>query len=145
MIDELLNKPYWIIDILPEQVPADSAGQYARVERYCLEEPRYTALRRRFAGILLKLSCYYDLRVTTPDEELILDGPAPDRLVSLLTGERRDLLILLEGENCLISLNQDDTYMTVYNPSGTALKRLEWLAASEGLFLWQPPRAGSAQ
>jgi hypothetical protein len=30
-IDELLQKPYWIIDILPRQVPADSKGQYAAV------------------------------------------------------------------------------------------------------------------
>ena len=28
MIETLLNKPYWVIDILPEQVPEDSAGRY---------------------------------------------------------------------------------------------------------------------
>lgn len=33
-IDDLLQKPYWIIDILPKQVPADSSGQYFAVEKY---------------------------------------------------------------------------------------------------------------
>ena len=35
-IDELLQAPYWIVDILPEQVPADGPGQYFAVERYYL-------------------------------------------------------------------------------------------------------------
>ena len=33
-IEEYLNKPYWVIDILPKQVPADSKGQYFRIEKY---------------------------------------------------------------------------------------------------------------
>ena len=33
-IEELLNTPYWIIDILPKQVPAGGAGQYFAVEKY---------------------------------------------------------------------------------------------------------------
>ena len=30
MIGALLQDPYWIVDILPEQVPADAAGQLCR-------------------------------------------------------------------------------------------------------------------
>ena len=37
-IEELLQTPYWIIDILPMQVPKDSAGQYFAVEDYYLKE-----------------------------------------------------------------------------------------------------------
>ena len=33
-IDELLQLPCWNIDILPEQVPKDSPGQYFAVEKY---------------------------------------------------------------------------------------------------------------
>ena len=29
-IEEYLKKPYWVIDILPKQVSADSKGQYFR-------------------------------------------------------------------------------------------------------------------
>ena len=38
-IEELLNTPYWIIDILPYQVPKDSPGQYFAIEDYFLKEP----------------------------------------------------------------------------------------------------------
>ncbi|WP_026511296.1 helix-turn-helix domain-containing protein [Butyrivibrio sp. LC3010] len=29
--DELLQKPYWVIDILPEQVPRESKGQFFEI------------------------------------------------------------------------------------------------------------------
>ena len=35
-IESLLEKPYWLIDVLPKQVPAGSAGQYFKAERYFL-------------------------------------------------------------------------------------------------------------
>ncbi len=60
-IDELLEQPYWVVDILPEQVPANSPGQYFAVEDYYLKKPRIAALHRKFAEILLKLNCYFDL------------------------------------------------------------------------------------
>lgn len=37
-IEELLEKPYWIIDILPKQVPKDSPGQYFAVEDFFLKK-----------------------------------------------------------------------------------------------------------
>ena len=45
-IEEMLEKPYWIVDILPERVPADSPGRYFDVEQYYLDESRITELRR---------------------------------------------------------------------------------------------------
>ena len=51
MIEELLNKPYWIVDILPEQAPPERGRQYRRFEDYWLQEPRRSTLRRRFADI----------------------------------------------------------------------------------------------
>ena len=51
---------------------------------------------------------------------------------------KEDLWILLSGENALITLNSDYTHMTVYHPDKTLLRRLDRLAASAGLFLWQP-------
>ena len=47
-IDDLLQTPYWIIDILPMQVPADSPGQFFAVERYYLAEERMALRRSRF-------------------------------------------------------------------------------------------------
>ena len=37
-IDSLLNTPYWIIDILPVQVPKDSPGQYFTIEDHFLKK-----------------------------------------------------------------------------------------------------------
>ncbi len=139
MIEELLNKPYWVIDILPEQVPENSAGQYARIEEYFLQYEQMAALRQRFATILLKWNCYDDFHVLLPDESQSWDNPIPHQLADLLTCGQYDLLILLKEKRCLITVNRDDTYMTVYNPSPELRKRIRALAASEGLFFWQPP------
>ena len=62
-IEDLLNTPYWVVDLLPEQVPAGSPGQYFEIERYYLEKKRLRKLHRRFLDILLKLNCFFDIEV----------------------------------------------------------------------------------
>lgn len=138
MIETLLNKPYWVIDFLPEQVPDGSAGQFFAVEEYYLREPALSTLRRRFTDILLKLNCYYDFQVCAADSEEFVRNPAPEALASRILGAQENLCILLPREDALITLDRDDTCMTVYNPSETLLNRLRLLATAEGLFLWQP-------
>ena len=138
MIEELLNKPYRIIDILPEQVPEGSAGQYFAVERYWLQSPAFAEIRRRFTGLLLKLNCYSDFRVCFSGSEEYILNPAPELLDSWILEGQKDLCILLPGEDALITLNRDDTWMTLYQPSEALLRRTERLAFAEGLFVWQP-------
>ena len=46
-IDELLQCSYWIIDILPSQVPKDSPGQYFAVEDYFLQDDRTEEIKQR--------------------------------------------------------------------------------------------------
>ena len=140
MIEELLNKPYWIIDILPEQVPEDSAGQYFAVERYWRQPPAIAEIRRRFTGVLLKLNCYSDFLVSFSDSDQQVSNPDPELLVSWINSEQKDLCIVLPEENTLITLNHDDTCMTVFNPPESLLDRIRSLAAANGLFLWQPPK-----
>ena len=69
-IEELLQRPYWIIDILPRQVSADSPGQYFTVERY-FRTVRRAEVQRRKLFLLLKLNCYCSLTLapggTDPD------------------------------------------------------------------------------
>ena len=142
MIETLLTKPYWVIDFLPEQVPDGSPGQFFAVERFYLSEPQQTDLRRRFADILLKLNCYYDLEICAADSNQPERNPAPERLFAWVTRNQEDLCVLLRDEKTLITLNRDDTGMTVYNPPEKLLRRLEKLAAAEGLFIWQPPQEG---
>ena len=44
-VEELLECPYWIIDILPLQVPKDSPGQYFAVEKYFLQDKRIEEIK----------------------------------------------------------------------------------------------------
>ena len=142
MIEELLNKPYWIIDILPEQVPEGSAGQYFAVERYWQQPHAFAEIRRRFIGILLKLNCYSDFRVCFAGSEEYTLNPAPELLASWILDGQKDLCILLPREDALITLNRDDTWMTLYQPSEALLRRTERLASAEGLFVWKPDEPG---
>ena len=57
MIDHYLEKPYWVIDILPKQVPANSRGQYFKIEKFFLSQPQYDIIGKKFINILMKLNC----------------------------------------------------------------------------------------
>ena len=63
IIDNYLEKPYWVIDILPKQVPANGQGQYFKIEEYFLKEPQFGMICKKFSSILIKLNCYYDISV----------------------------------------------------------------------------------
>ena len=130
-IEELLERPYWVVDILPQQVPAGGPGQYFAVEELFRREPRRSELLRKRADLLLKLNCYRDLCV---DGEVT--NPAPGELA--VAAETRYLTILVD--DALIVSDPEDTYFTVYNPDADLLELLRALAAAEGLFVWQPPR-----
>ncbi|MBR0464511.1 MAG: hypothetical protein IJJ23_09055 [Clostridia bacterium] len=76
-IEELLDAPRWIVDILPRQVPAHSPGQYFAVERYFQKADfAETMMRRRvfiMIGEAMILSDPDDTYLTlfNPDEALI--------------------------------------------------------------------------
>lgn len=129
LIEELLKKPYWIIDILPKQVPADSAGQYFTVEEYYRKEPQIFVIREKQLNVLLKLNCYQDLFV----EELKKENPAPEELKEALQSRYLNIL----AGNALIVSDPGDTYMTLYGPEEELLSLIRILAAAEGLFVWK--------
>ena len=139
-IEEYLNKPYWVIDILPKQVPADGEGQYFRIEKYFLEHPQIDNIYRKFTNILLKLNCYEDIEVSHDGDEWITN-PAPHELETALLGcmaDKQMLYIILKSADVLITVSGDDTYMTVYNPTEEAIELIGSLAGSEGMSIWQP-------
>ena len=135
MVEKLLEKPYRVVDFLPEQVPEGSAGQFFAVEKYYMNPERMKEFRRKFADILLKLNCYYDFSVCEVAEEKYADNPAPEKLAGKIR-KGIDLCVLLPEEKVLITLKRDDLYLTVYNAGGKVLKMIEKLAEAEGLFVW---------
>ena len=138
---DLLEGPCLIVDILPGQVPRDAPGQYFTVERYYLQPEHIRPLRRRFAEILLRLNCYYDMSISFDDCRSWETNPDPEafaRRVEDLSGNSF-LRVLFEGGRAMIDLEHDDTYLTVYDPDHVLHYRLQKLAEAEGLFVWSPP------
>ena len=126
-IEELLQTPYWIIDILPKQVPKDSLGQYFVIEKN-LREEQMKNIRQKHANVILKLNCY---------REIELDGeknPKPVRIAEAIN--ERVTYIIADG--AMILSEPDDTHMTIFNPDEELLGLVKELAASEGLFVWKP-------
>ena len=129
-IDELFQTPYWIIDILPKQVPLNSPGQYFAVEKYFLEEDQMAIIKQKHINVILKLNCYRSISI---DEEASVNIP-PEQIAEEM---RKRYLCILTGDSMIIS-EPDDTHMTVFNPDDNLLELIGSLAASEGLFVWKP-------
>lgn len=138
IVERLLEKPYWVIDLLPIQVPQEGDGQFFAVEQYYLEEPQHGRMCRQFADVLLKLNCYHGLYVNHDDEWI--KNPEPTTLVAWLTDalQHGHLCALIDGEDALVTASSGDIYMTLYNPSPDLLELVGKLASASGLFLWQP-------
>jgi len=132
---------YWIIDILPEQVPAGDAGQYFRMEKFFLEPPQMEVIAGKFSRLLIKLNCYEDILVSL-DGETWSSNPSPEDLslcMETAWQERKQLSVRLVHSDGLITFSGDDHYMTFYRPEAGILSLIRQLATSEGLFVWEAP------
>ena len=140
LISDFFEKTYWVIDILPKQVPEGSRGQYFRIAEYYWSSPQINMIYPKFTHVLLKLNCYEDLDVSLDGEEWV-ENPAPEELVKMISNclsDKKMCYILLKTSDVLITLSADDTYMTVYHPTEEILVLLGLISVSEGLFLWKP-------
>ena len=126
-IDELLNTPYWIVDILPAQVAKGSPGQYFTIEDFFLHE-QLAEIKRKHLNVILKLNCYRDISLKG---EL---NPPPERIRAVMDEE---YVYILAGDSMILS-EPDDTHLTVFNPDDRLLELLMPIAAGEGLFVWKP-------
>ena len=129
-IDELLQRPYWIIDILPKRVPENSPGQFFEVEKYYLEKERLREIKHRHINVVLKLNCYRNVSIDEEAEK----NPSPALIAEEMTW--RPLYIMVDG--AMILSEPDDTHMTVFNPDRELLELIRMIASGEGLFVWSP-------
>ena len=138
VIESLLSKPYWLIDVLPKQVPAGSAGQYFKAERYFLS--RLDEISWKFARVFIRLNCYYDLQVSTDGETWILNASPGDlaRRFEESASSHSPLSIFIGSDDALVTFSGDDHYMTIYNPDEDLLELVRQCAQAEGLFVWGP-------
>ena len=124
--EELLDTSYWIIDILPEQVPKDSPGQYFAVEDYFLRE-QLDAVKQKHINVILKLNCYRDISI---------DGCVdPDPAVTAEILRAKYTYVML-GDSMILS-EPDDTHMTLFNADDDLLELVTKISESEGLFVWK--------
>lgn len=142
LMGKLLEGPYWIVDILPEQVSADAAGQYFAVERYFLQRSRIVPLHRKYAEILLRLNCYHDMAVSFDACASWETNPDPETFAERVAGLSGNefLRAVFAEQYAMIDYDHNDTYLTVYDPGAALLDKVSALAAAEGLFLWSPPQ-----
>ena len=125
--EELLNTPYWILDIMPKQVPKDSPGQYFTIEDYYLRE-HLSEIKQKHLNVILKLNCYMDISI-----DGILN-PSPERIRKAVN--ERYIYIMLDS--AMILSEPDDTHLTLFNPDEELLALIRAISAGEGLFVWQP-------
>ena len=140
LMGDLLEGPYVIADVLPKQVPRDAPGQYFAVERYWLKPERLETLRRKFAGILLRLNCYYDMVVSFDNCENWDVNPDPEifaeRLVTL--SGNVFLRAVFAVPQTMVDIEPGDTWMTAYGMDAEFLDMFAKLATAEGFFVWNP-------
>lgn len=129
-IEELLEKPYWILDILPKQVQEGSPGQFFAVERYFLEPSRLAAVKENHVRTILKLNCYRSLSLGEGTET----NPPPEEIAKAVRTRHVCLLV----DDAMIVSDPDELYLTVYDPDESLLTLLRALAVGEGLYLWKP-------
>ena len=127
-IEELLNTPYWIIDILPKQVPAGSAGQYFAIEKY-LRETQLSDIKKKHVNLILKLNCYKDISLDE-DKEINI---SPEKIADAIYKRYVNIMV----DDAMIVSEPEDTYLTIYNPDEDLLTLIRELASGEGMFVWR--------
>ena len=127
-LERLQKSPCWILDILPKRVPKEKAKHYAELEKEYLHTEE---LERKFFNVLMKLRCYYDLKVVMPDGKVVDDISA--QVLKELVGQK---YIQILFDDALLISDPDDMYMSLFNPSQEMLEIVNGVAGSEGMCVW---------
>lgn len=128
-IEGLLEKPYWLIDIVSKRIPAEKSDEYSLLQEYC--EKHEEDIRERFVFFLLKLNCCHDLQISRDYGETF--SPLDCTPVKTVPSE----IYLSVDDKSLLTYDTEDTCMTLYDPSDELLKDVRELAGSVGLFVWK--------
>lgn len=141
-IDELIEKPCYLIDIFPCTVPETSDRRYFVIEEYF--QNNRNDWNKKFRNLLLKLYCYHDFWVSFGNE--LSKNPEPNLLAKWIqhcfegNWRTRDYInIILPGCNAMVILNGDDLYLSLYNPDEPLKNLISQLAGAEGFFFYPAP------
>ncbi len=135
LIETLLEKPCFVIDILPYQVPKQNSDFFFNVEQYFFNTSQLDCIAEKFVHIVLKTLCYFEFSLYS---ENWLEETEPHKIAAhikgVVTKKKGSFSVLLPKEQVLLKIDGGDLYLTVYNCSGKVEDILKALAISEGFF-----------
>ncbi len=137
-IDELLAKPCYVIDFLPQRVSEISRGHFFDVEYYLLNNEKRHEMKNKYVNIILKLMCYYRTSIFWYGWN---DNPKPadieNAVSEIMENHSGTLNILFSDEDVLLVFEWDCLNLSVYNLSESMKGITEKIALSEGFFCWR--------
>lgn len=141
-VERLLEDDYWIIDILPSQIPIEKQAEYRALTDEYFESGKVAQLHRRYADILTMInSRFKTAMLCMPEDEWTIspdDVAVKDAVIHHT--ERGCVDLLLPEEETLISLQAEDLYITVYHPTEEILSLLRQAVSESGFYIWQTPQ-----
>ena len=141
-VERLLEDDYWIIDILPSQIPIEKQAEYRALTDEYFESGKVAQLHRRYADILTMInSRFKTAMLCMPEDEWTIspdDVAVKDAVIHHT--ERGCVDLLLPEEETLISLQAEDLYITVYHPTEELLSLLRQAVSESGFYIWQTPQ-----
>lgn len=141
-VERLLEDDYWIIDILPSQIPIEKQAEYSALTDEYFESGKAAQLHRRYADILTMInSRFKTAMLCMPEDEWTIspdDVAVKDAVIHHT--EQGCVDLLLTEEETLISLQAEDLYITVYHPTEELLSLLRQAVSESGFYIWQTPQ-----
>ena len=141
-VERLLEDDYWIIDILPSQIPIEKQAEYRALTDEYFESGKVAQLHRRYADILTMInSRFKTAMLCMPEDEWTIspdDVAVKDAVIHHT--ERGCVDLLLTEEETLISLQAEDLYITVYHPTDEIISLLRQAVSESGFYIWQTPQ-----
>ena len=141
-VERLLEDDYWIIDIIPSQIPIEKQAEYRALTDEYFESGKVAQLHRRYADILTMINSQFKTAMLCmPEDEWTIspdDVTVKDAVIHHT--ERGCVDLLLPEEETLISLQAEDLYITVYHPTEEILSLLRQAVSESGFYIWQTPQ-----
>ena len=141
-VERLLEDDYWIIDILPSQIPIEKQAEYRALTDEYYESGKIAQLHQRYADILTMINSRFktDMLCMPEDEWTISPDDVAVKDAVIHHTERGCVDLLLPEEETLISLQAEDLYITVYHPTEEILSLLRQAVSESGFYIWQTPQ-----
>ena len=141
-VERLLEDDYWIIDILPSQIPIEKQREYRALTDEYSESGKVAELHWQYADILTFINNRFSTAMLCMPEDEWTISPADTTVTDAVIRhtERGCVDLLLPDEDVLFSLQAEDLNITVYHPTEEILSLLRQAVSKQGFYIWQTPQ-----